>query len=380
MAKRDTTTSGDDAADTAGGARNAKQLRAEIESLDRQILSLADRRTAVAAELAKSRTGAADQFLDAPDASVIRRALKSGPAALPTVAAEAILRELASAAAAATASTRVAYLGPEFSYSHLAALTRFGQSAELLPVGTITAVFEEVELGQAAFGVVPLENTTDGRISDTLDNFVRRAVRICGEVQLRIHHNLLGVCPRGDVREVQSKPQALSQCRNWLARHLPSARIVEVASTTAAAQAAGTTPGVAAIASRQAGVHYGLSVLAANIEDNPSNVTRFAVLGSAAERRTGDDKTALMFELAHKSGALADAIAIFKRHRINLTWLESFPMAGRDDSSPQGRYMFFVEFVGHRDEARVRRALASLEKKARRLEVLGSYARREPVE
>ncbi len=249
-----------------------------------------------------------------------------------------------------------------------------------MPVGTIAAVFEEVEQGQAEFGVVPLENSTDGRIADTLDNFARREVRICGEVQLRIHHNLLGTGARGDVEEVQSKPQAISQCRNWLARHMPQARIVEVASTTAAAQAAKEKPGVAAIASRQAGVHYSLSVLAANIEDNPSNVTRFAVLGNVPEKRTGDDKPALMFELAHKSGALADAIAVLKRHRINLTWLESFPMPGRDEASPEGRYLFFVEFVGHRDEVRVRRALASLEKKAKRLVVLGSYTRREAVE
>jgi chorismate mutase/prephenate dehydratase len=316
----------------------------------------------------------------APDDAALQRLLKSAPPTLPPRAAEAILRELTSAALSSAAPRRVAYLGPEFSYSHLAAIARFGQSAELLPVGTIAAVFEEVEQSQAEFGVVPLENSTDGRIADTLDNFARRRVRICGEVPLRIHHCLLGGGSRGEVQEVQSKPQALSQCRNWLARHLPAARIVEVASTTAAAQAARDNPNVAAIASAQAGVYYSLSVLAANIEDNPSNVTRFAVLGNVAEKRTGDDKTALMFELAHKSGALADAIAVLKRHRINLTWLESFPMAGRDDNSPEGRYLFFVEFVGHRDEIRVRRALASLAKKAKRLEVLGSYGRKEAVE
>jgi chorismate mutase/prephenate dehydratase len=343
--------------------QDSKSLRARVESLDRQIVALVAERTEAAAMLLGAMPSEGTSH-----------------AAMTSRAAEAILRELASAALAVAAPYRVAYLGPEFSYSHIAAITRFGQSAELLPVGTITAVFEEVELGQAEFGVVPLENSTDGRISDTLDNFVRRPVRICGEVPMRIHHNLLGLGARNDIREVQSKPQALSQCRNWLARHLPAARIVEVASTTAAAQAARETPGVAAIASRQAGVHYELAVLAASIEDNPSNVTRFAVLGNTPEKRTGDDKTALMFELSHKSGALADAIAVLKRHRINLTWLESFPMAGRDDNSPEGRYMFFVEFVGHRDEARVRRALASLTKKAKRLEVLGSYARRAAVE
>jgi chorismate mutase/prephenate dehydratase len=360
--------------------KDSKSLRARLSALDRKIVELAAERTEVAAELFRQRQASSEATIATPDAAAVERASKSTAASLTPRAAEAILRELNSAALAAAAPQRVAYLGPEFSYSHIASITRFGESGELLPVGTISAVFEEVELGQAEFGVVPLENTTDGRISDTLENFARRTVRICGEVQLRIHHNLLGCGSRGDVQEVQSKPQALSQCRNWLARHMPSARIVEVASTTAAAQAARENPAIAAIASRQAGVHYGLSVLAANIEDNPSNVTRFAVLGNTPEKRSGDDKTALMFELSHKSGALADAIAVLKRHRINLTWLESFPMPGRDENSPEGRYLFFVEFVGHRDEARVRRALASLEKKAKRLEVLGSYTRREAVE
>ena len=173
----------------------------------------------------------------------------------------------------------MAYLGPAYSYSHLAAIHRFGQSVELVPVGSIAAVFEEVNRRHADFGLVPIENSTDGRVADTLDMFARLPVRICGEVQLRIHHNLLGSCPRAEVEEVYSKPQALSQCRNWLARHLPAARPIEVTSTATAAQLAQDKPGAAAIASLQAGVHYGLDVLAANIEDNDGNLTRFAVIG-----------------------------------------------------------------------------------------------------
>src|SRR5262249_34015522 len=159
-------------------------------------------------------------------------------------------------------------------------------------------------------------------------------------------------------------------CRNWLARHLPSARTIEVTSTSTAAQLAQDKPGAAAIASLQAGVQYGLDVIAGDIEDNPGNLTRFAVIGEESGPRTGNDKCALMFEIAHKSGALADAMNVFKRNRLNLTWIESFPIA-----RPEGGYLFFVELEGHQDDARVNRAIQALGRKAVRLEVLGSYAR-----
>ena len=204
--------------------------------------------------------------------------------------------------------------------------------------------------------------------------FARLPIRICGEVPHWIHHFLLGRCQRAEITEVHSKPQALSQCRNWLARHLPSARIVEVTSTSAAAEHAYNHPGVAAIAGRQAGIHYGLDVLAENIEDNAANLTRFAVIGESAAARTGNDKTAIMFQVRHEPGALADAMAVFKRNRLNLTWIESFPI-----SEQRGEYLFFVELHGHESELRVRRAVTALEKKTLRLEVLGSFPLASPV-
>ncbi len=217
-------------------------------------------------------------------------------------AVRAIFRELLSGSRALLRPKHVVYLGPEYSYSHLAAVEQFGLSSELIPVATIAAVFDAVNRGQADFGLVPIENSTDGRVADTLDMFARLPLRICGEVQLRIHHYLLGKCSRSEVREVYSKPQALSQCRAWLARHLPEARLVEMASTTAAARLATEKPGAAAIASRQAGVNYGLDVIAADIEDNRHNVTRFAVIGDHSAARSGNDKTSLMFELPHQPG------------------------------------------------------------------------------
>jgi chorismate mutase/prephenate dehydratase len=263
---------------------------------------------------------------------------------------------------------RIAFLGPLYSYSHLAALQRFGQSVEFVPVGSIPAVFEEVNRGHSDFGLVPVENSTDGRIADTLDMFTRLPVRICGEVEMEIRHMLLGKCPRTDVKEVYSRPQALSQCRNWLAKHVPSARTIEVTSTSTAAQLAKEKPGAAAIASLEAGVFYGLDVLAEKIEDNPSNTTRFAVIGDERTERTGNDRTAMLFQVEHRPGGLAEALNIFKRSRVNLTWLESFPIPGSDRA-----YLFFAEMEGHETDTRLRRAVTALERKALRLEILGSF-------
>ncbi len=214
-----------------------------------------------------------------------------------------MFRELLSGTRQLLRGDRVCYLGPELSYSHLAAVQQFGASVEMIPVATISTVFDAINRQQAEFGLVPLENSTDGRVTDTLDMFARLPVSICGEVQLYIHHHLLGKCRRSEVRTVYSKPQALSQCRTWLARHLPDARVQETTSTTAAARLAVDEPGAAAIASRQAGVFYGLDFLAESIQDNPNNVTRFAVIGEAAPPRSGNDKTAVMFELPHQPGA-----------------------------------------------------------------------------
>jgi chorismate mutase/prephenate dehydratase len=200
-------------------------------------------------------------------------------------------------------------------------------------------------------------------------------VQISGEVQLRIHHTLLGRGSRSGIKKVCSKPQALSQCRGWLAKNLPSAELVATTSTTAAAEQALANTDVAAIASREAGVQYGLPVLASNIEDNKANVTRFAMIGNASAARTGNDKTALLFKLPHQPGALADAMGVFRRKRLNLTWIESFPLMGQPNE-----YLFFVELQGHEKDLRVRQALASLEKKTELLEVLGSYASTKPVD
>jgi chorismate mutase/prephenate dehydratase len=351
-------------------------MQAQLARLDSELLKLFQQRASLVVEMAKgAHAPGAAALASGLTAEAFRELLDRSGGPLPKRSLEIIFCELRSACRSLVQKLRIAFLGPTYSYSHLAALNRFGESVEFVPVGTIAAVFEEVDRGQSDFGLVPVENSTDGRIADTLEMFTRMPMRVCGEVEMRIHHTLLGKCPRTEVQEVYSRPQALSQCRNWLAKHLPAARTIEVTSTSTAAQLAKEKPGAAAIASLEAGVHYGLDVLAENIEDNPANATRFAVIGGDAPPRTGNDRTAMLFQVEHRPGALAEAMNIFKRNRVNLTWIESFPVPNSDRA-----YLFFVEMEGHESDARLRRAVTALKRKALRLEILGSFPATQTVE
>ncbi|HEY1067070.1 MAG TPA: prephenate dehydratase [Pirellulales bacterium] len=355
----------------AGKRANLPQLTADLERFDRELVKLIARRSEAAIKLSELTADPDDDGLHAAipsEAAQLEAALAQHAGPLSIESVRAVFLELLAGVRTVRKPQRVAFLGPSYSYSHLATLERFGHAAHLVPLSSIPAVFEAVNRGDAAVGIVPLENSTDGRIVDTLDMFTRLPVRICGEIQIRIHHCLLAKCKRDEITQVYSRPQALSQCRDWLAKQLGSARQISMTSTAAAAELARDKPGAAAIASREAGVHYGLEVVAENIEDNASNVTRFAVISNQSAPRTGKDKTALMFQVPHESGALADALTIFKKQNLNLSWVESFPIPHQRDG-----YLFFVEVNGHSDDEPVRKALDSLAKRTLRLEVLGSF-------
>ena len=343
----------------------------QIDKLDREIMALVQQRAGLLKGRSRKELPAADLKAALERIEHLASATK-GP--LEIQAMRSIFREILSGTQSTLRETRVAYLGPEFTYSHLAAIERFGQSATLVPVATIAAVFEAVERGHADFGMVPIENSTDGRVADALECLSRSPVQMCGEVPLRIRHCLLANCQGDEIKRIYSKRQPLSQCRNWLSQNLPEIPQVEVASSADAARLAASESGAAAIASEQAGINHGVAVLVRGIEDNQDNVTRFAVIGLKSGKKTGHDKTSLVFEIDHQPGALADAMGIFKRQRLNMTWIESFPLPGQ-----RGRYLFFVEFQGHASELRARRALAALAKRATRLTVLGSYAQAEPI-
>jgi chorismate mutase / prephenate dehydratase len=351
-------------------------LEGEIRRLDRELIKMISRRAALTIRLIQSQPNP-QKILFSPiaDEHLTELLERGNPGPLAEPALRGMFRELISGARSLVKTLRIAYLGPAYSYTHLAALERFGTSASYIPVNNIAAVFEEVNRGHADYGIAPIENSTDGRVVDTLDMFTRLPLKICGEVQLAIHHNLLARCQRGDIVEIYSKPQALSQCREWLSRNMPQARLIEVTSTSTAAQLARDKFGAAAVASRQAAVQYELQVVAENIEDNKSNVTRFAVIGDEATKPTGRDKTAVLLQIPHKPGSLAESLLAFRKNGVNLTWIESFPLKG-----PEVGYVFFLDFEGHAGDARTKRVLAELEKKALRLELLGSYPRGEPAE
>lgn len=348
----------------------------ELTQIDEQLLALLNKRASVYLEKMKgAQTPSKIMFSDQDQQQVwamIDR-LNQGP--LTSAELKTIFRPLMSAGRQRIKSIRVAYLGPAFSFTHQAAISRFGEAADLVPVSTIATVFEEVNRGHVDFGLVPIENSTDGRIVDTLDMFTRLPLRICGEVQVHVHHNLLARCDRSEISEIYSKPQALSQCRDWLSKNMPHARLIEVTSTSTAAQLARDKPNVAAVASHQAAMQYDVPIVAECIEDNRNNVTRFAVIGDSVADATGTDRTAVLLQIPHRPGSLSDALEAFRRNKINLTWIESFPLR-----QPAVGYLFFLDFEGHVSEPRIKKALKELESlPPDRLEILGSYPRSEPL-
>lgn len=362
-------------APTTTAAKASAGSAQEMARLDNEILKLLNRRAAATAKLIEADPNWWSATYDPrSDDDLLKRIESENQGPLPADAVRGVFRQVLSAVRNRVRPRRVSYLGPAFSFTHMAAVERFGESSDLIPVNTIAAVFEEVNRGHADFGVVPIENSTDGRIIDTLDMFTRLPLRICGEIQLCIHHNLLGKVSRGEINEVYSKPQALSQCRDWLSRNMPQARLIEVTSTSTAAQLARDKPGAGAIASKQAAVEYGLQILADSVEDNKNNVTRFAMIGDKPIGPTGRDRTSLLLQIGDKPGALADALASFKQNKINMTWIESFPLRG-----PESGYIFFIDCEGHSKDAKVKRTLDDLARLAVRMEVLGSYPRSELI-
>ncbi len=346
-----------------------------LQEIDKQLVELLNERVATALEAINAAENPRDAAFDVQDdIQLWARLDAAGNGPLKAEELKSVFRPLLSAARQRVRSDRVAYLGPAYSFTHLAAMNRFGDSADLVPVSTIATVFEEVNRGHVDYGLVPIENSTDGRIVDTLDMFTRLPLRICGEVQIQVHHNLLARCDRSEISEIYSKPQALSQCRDWLSKNMPNARQIEVTSTSTAAQLARDKPGAAAVASQQAATQYGIPIVAENIEDNRNNMTRFAIIGAQIALPTGSDRTAILLQVPHKPGSLSDALEVFKTCKVNLTWIESFPLR-----APEAGYLFFLDFEGHVTDAKVKRTLKALTAMADRLEVLGSYPRSEPL-
>ncbi len=345
------------------------ELRQRIDELDRKIVDLLNQRAEVVVEVGKTKLvdGTPVYSPDREQAVFDRIAeLNGGP--LPQRSLKAIYRELMSGSFALEKSLRIGYLGPQGSFSHLAASGKFGASVEYLPMADIRAVFDEVARGHCNLGVVPIENSTGGSVVDTLDSFVESQVFICAEVIVAIHQNLLANCAPEAVTTIASKPEIFAQCRNWLSSSFSDVELRPVASSAHAAKLASNEQGLAAIGSTLAAELYGLQIVFANIEDNPNNMTRFFVISQAPAKRTGNDKTALMFTTAHKSGALVDVLNILAKHGINLTNIDTHPSKRRN-----WEYVFFVDADGHCESDNFKDALEEAGAHCGDLHVLGSF-------
>ena len=264
---------------------------------------------------------------------------------------------------------QVAFLGPQATFTHMAAMLQFGLSAQLVPLKSIPAVFEEVERGRAHYGVVPVENSTEGVVNHTLDMFFDSELQMIAEIMLEISHNLLSKSGNLEqISKIVSHPQPLAQCRHWLETNMPDIPLFDVSSTAAAAQMAAEDDSVAAIAGHAAAVQYGLQVVKAKIEDNPHNFTRFLVIGKKSLEKSGKDKTSIMFSVKDEPGILYRMLEPFSKRQINLAKIESRPMKQK-----AWEYIFFLDLIGHIDDPEISDAIAELRSHCHFLKILGSY-------
>jgi chorismate mutase/prephenate dehydratase len=346
-----------------------KRLRQQIDRLDKQIIKLLNDRAKVSLHIAgvKLKKGAGVYSPDR-ERDVFMRIKEANEGPLSGKAVESIYREIMSASLSLSRPLRIAYLGPQATFTHLAALKRFGSQVQYVASDSITDVFVSVEKGASDYGVVPIENSIEGAVTHTLDMFMDSDLRICSQVILDISHNLLARCPRKAIKKVYSIAQVFGQCRIWLQENLPKVEKIEVSSTTRAAQIASKEKQSACIASALAAQVYKLKVLAPDIEDSSCNVTRFLVIGKADVPVTGHDKTSIMFSIRDRVGALHDMLVPFKKYKINLTKIESRP-----SKKKAWDYYFFIDLQGHHAQEHVKKALGELEKHCNFFKILGSY-------
>ncbi len=351
-------------------------IRRSIDDVDAQIQELLSRRARFAqlVGISKTKSGkAVDFYRPEREADVLRKALARNKGPLRDEEIARLFREIMSACLAQQEPLKVAFLGPEGTFTQAAVLKHFGSSVRALPLAAIDEVFHEVEGGVADFGVVPIENSSEGTVNHTLDMFLSSSLKICGEVELRIHHCLMGRMSRlADIKRVCAHSQALAQCRGWLDIEMPDVERVAVPSNAEGARRARDERGSAAIASRAAADIYGLTVLASEIEDRPDNTTRFLVVGRKLFSASGCDRTTLLVsaEDTDDAGALFGLLQPLSEHRVNMTRIESRPSHKR-----KWDYVFFIDVEGHVSDPSVAKALASLQERASLFKILGSYPR-----
>lgn len=351
------------------------ELREQIDRLDAQIMDLISARARCAQEVAHVKMDANPGqevvfYRPEREAQVLRRIKEANPGPLPDEEMARLFREIMSACLALEQPMRVAFLGPAGTFTQAAALKHFGHSVISVPMPAIDAVFREVESGAAQYGVVPVENSTEGMVNHTLDMFISSPLRICGEVQIRIHHHLMRSAGETDqpLTRIYSHQQSFAQCRQWLDVHHYGVERITVSSNAEAARRAANEPGSAAIAGEMAAKLYDLEIVAEKIEDRPDNTTRFLIIGREAVSPSGHDKTSILISMRNRPGALYQLLEPFHRAGISLTRIETRP-------SPSGTwaYVFYIDFEGHMEDAAISQLLEGLEEDAVELKRLGSY-------
>jgi chorismate mutase/prephenate dehydratase len=350
--------------------KNLGELRRQIDAIDDKILELLNRRAGVVIEVGKAKAGQSKEFyVPGRERAIYERLTAANPGPFPAEAVRRVFREIISASLSLEQPLKVAFFGPQGTFTHAAAMKQFGFSAQLVPQKSIPAVFDEVARGRANYGVVPVENSTEGIVSHTLDMFMESDLKINAEVLLEISHYLLSRTGRfEDIRKVVSHPQPLAQCRKWLEANLPDTPLVDVGSTAVAAQMAADDESAAAIASEMAASLYGLNIVKERIEDNPNNFTRFLVIGRKNPDPSGADKTSILFSVKDEPGILYRMLEPFSKAGINLTKIESRPMKKK-----AWEYIFFLDMEGHVAEEKVHAAIEELRGCCQFLKILGSF-------
>ena len=348
-----------------------ESVRKKIDSVDEKLVKLLNERTRYALEIGKlKKKDGKSIYVPAREKQVMARVSKLSGGPLAEKSIRAIYREIMSAALALEKNIKVAYMGPPSTFSHQAARSRFGGSVDYLSCETISDVFDAVEKQMADYGVVPVENSTEGAVTYTLDRMTETSVKICAELYLPVSQNLLSKLPRAGIKKLYSHPQVLGQCRQWLQREMAGVDLIPVASTARAAELAAKEEGAGALASSLAAEIYGLNILESDVQDLSGNTTRFLVIGNSQNLPTGEDKTSLLFAVQHKAGALYGALESFKKFGLNMTKIESRP-----SRSKRWDYFFFVDVEGHAEDKQLKKALLDLTRHCSLLTVLGSYPR-----
>lgn len=350
---------------------NLDDIRQNIDAIDHQLLTLLSDRAELVHQVGvvKKRDGL-QIYAPEREEALLRRLLEMNDGRLPEKSIRAIFREIMSAALALEDDLKIAYLGPEGTWTHQAAIKKFGNSVTYSSQGNFADVFDQVARRTADYGVVPIENSTEGAVSHTLDLFVDSPLHICAQILMRIENGLMAGIPREQIKTLYSHPQVFGQCRNWILRNFPEADLVEVSSTTKAAQLARDKAheGAAALGGALAAEMSGLIMLEENIQDRATNTTRFLVIGEKTCPRTGNDRTSLLFAIHDRPGSLVKALQAFDQFHINLSKIESRPSKRKD-----WEYIFYVDLAGHCEDEKVADAMTELEKHCSLVKLLGSY-------